>query len=114
MFSEKEDSLRTTLLKLDSIETDADVASLTAEDVTVLRRQLSESQSLIRDAGERLRHSQEESDMNTRRRDELEQRLSGLEAEYEELLEKTIHEEETSNVDIAESMTELKVCTFLL
>lgn len=44
-----------------------------------------------------------------RRRDELESRVAALEAEYEELLEKTIHEEETSNVDLAESMTDLKV-----
>lgn len=47
--------------------------------------------------------------MVMRRRDELESRIAGLEAEYEELLEKTIHDEETSNVDLAESMTDLKV-----
>jgi hypothetical protein len=66
--------------------------------------------------------------MITRRRDELESRLSTLEAEYEELLgasqryrgfdlcvhiilptEKTIHDEETSNADIANSMAEFKV-----
>lgn len=48
--------------------------------------------------------------MITRRRDELEGRLASLETEYEELLEKTIHDEETSNVDVAESMSDLKVC----
>lgn len=65
--------------------------------------------------------------MIARRRDELEGRLSTLEAEYEELLgaskqpqtpflssphyrtEKTIHDEETSNADIANSMAEFKV-----
>lgn len=48
-----------------------------------------------------------------RRRDDVEQRLVTLEAEYEELLEKTIHDEETSNADLADSMTELKVrCTY--
>lgn len=68
--------------------------------------------------------------MHQRRRDELESRISGLETEYEELLgslsfqppvyvyadydlfastEKTIHDEEVSNVDIVESMSELKV-----
>ena len=43
-----------------------------------------------------------------RRRDDVEQRLATLEAEYEELLEKTIHDEETSNADLADSMAELK------
>jgi kinesin family protein 5 len=83
---------------------------------------------LVRETLDRLRQSQEENEMITRRRDELEGRLSSLEAEYEELLgafqsrrgfdfcvyvilrtEKTIHDEETSNADIANSMTEFKV-----
>jgi kinesin family member 5 len=64
----------------------------------------------VRETVDRLRQSQEENEMVTRRRDELEGRLAALETEYEELLEKTIHDEETSNVDIAESMTDLKVC----
>jgi kinesin family member 5 len=53
--------------------------------------------------------SQEEYEMAVRRRDELEARLGSLETEYEELLEKTIRDEETSNVDLAESMADLKV-----
>ncbi len=72
--------------------------------------------------------------MITRRRDELESRVATLEADYEELLgmflsdpypfcavnnisrhiEKTIHEEETSNIDIAESMADLKVRALIL
>ena len=74
-----------------------------------MRRQLAEGQSLVRETVDRLRQSQEENEMVMRRRDELEGRLAALETEYEELLEKTIHDEETSNVDIAESMTDLKV-----
>ena len=50
--------------------------------------------------------------MHSRRRDELESRIATLETEYEELIEKTIHDEEISNVDVAESMAELKVCAF--
>lgn len=65
---------------------------------------------MVRDTVDRLRQSQEENEMIVRRRDELEARIAALETEYEELLEKTIHEEETSNVDLAESMTDLKVC----
>jgi kinesin family member 5 len=82
---------------------------LTVEDLTAVRRQLAEGQSLVRETVDRLRQSQEENEMVTRRRDELEGRLAALETEYEELLEKTIHDEETSNVDVAESMADLKV-----
>ena len=64
---------------------------------------------MVRETVERLRQSQEENEMITRRRDEVESRLAALEAEYEELLEKTINDEETSNIDVAESMAELKV-----
>ena len=68
---------------------------------------------MVRETVERLRQSQEENEMITRRRDEVESRLAQLEAEYEELLEKTINDEETSNIDVAESMAELKVCILL-
>ncbi|KAL0581723.1 hypothetical protein V5O48_000305 [Marasmius crinis-equi] len=107
-FSEKDEQLRSLLLKLDSL--DADGSALTSEDLTAIRRQLAEGQSLIRDTVDRLRQSQEENEMLMRRRDELESRVAGLESEYEELLEKTIHDEETSNADLAESMAALKVC----
>ncbi|KAG6890681.1 hypothetical protein C0995_005053 [Termitomyces sp. Mi166 len=104
-FSEKDEQLRQILTKLDSIDT---AEALTPEDLTAIRRQLSESQSIIRETVDRLRQSQEESEMATRRRDELEVRVAALETEYEELLEKTIRDEETSDVDLAESMAELK------
>ncbi|KAJ3779285.1 kinesin heavy chain [Lentinula raphanica] len=105
-FSEKDEQLRSLLAKLDTM--DADGSALTAEDLTAIRRQLAEGQSLVRDTVDRLRQSQEENELISRRRDELETRVSTLETEYEELLEKTIHDEETSNVDLAESMADLK------
>lgn len=107
---------------------DADGSALTSDDLTAIRRQLTEGQSLIRDTVDRLRQSQEENEMISRRRDELESRVATLETEYEELLgetnealclislyssgaiEKTIHDEETSDVDVAESMTDFKAC----
>ncbi|KAJ7219319.1 kinesin heavy chain, partial [Mycena pura] len=104
-FSEKDEQLRAILGKLDTIDS---ASSLTQEDLTAVRRQLSEGQGVIRETVDRLRQSQEENEMITRRRDELESRVAALETEYEELLEKTIHEEETSNADLAESMTEFK------
>lgn len=59
---------------------------MTADDATQIRRQLAEGQSLVRESVDRLRQKQEESDLITRRKDELESRLSTLEADYEELL----------------------------
>ena len=108
-FSEKDESLRALLVKLDSVDAENIASSLTTDDLAVIRRQLSEGQTLVRETVERLRQSQEENEMFTRRRDEVESRLAALEAEYEELLEKTINDEETSNIDVAESMAELKV-----
>ena len=78
--------MRQLIAKLDAIESDPEAPSLTTEDVTQLRRQLAEGQSLVRETVDRLRQKQEESDLLTRRRDELESRLSTLETEYEELL----------------------------
>ncbi|KAG8849804.1 hypothetical protein FRB96_000627 [Tulasnella sp. 330] len=105
---EKEESLRATMAKLDSIDSDTGISSLTADDVILLRRQLVESQTSLRDTLERLRQSQEEKDMVHRRKEEVEERLSGLETEYEELLEKTIDEEEVNHEDVADIVSDLK------
>lgn len=40
----------------------------------------------MRETVDRLRQTQEENEMHTRRRDELEARITALETEYEELL----------------------------
>ncbi|KAJ3516625.1 hypothetical protein NLJ89_g1002 [Agrocybe chaxingu] len=104
-FSEKDEQLRQLLSKLDSLDS---AETLTSEDLISIRRQLSEGQSILRETLDRLRQSQEENEMITRRRDELETRVTALEADYEELLEKTIHDEETNNVDVAEMMADLK------
>ncbi len=77
--------MRQILAKLDAADP---VSSLTADDLTAIRRQLAEGQSLVRETVDRLRQSQEENEMITRRRDELESRVASLETEYEELLGK--------------------------
>jgi hypothetical protein len=74
------------LAKLDAIDNESGISTLTFDDVTTLRRQLQDGQNLIRETLDRLRQSQEESEMNLRRRDEVETRLATLETEYEELL----------------------------
>ena len=85
------------------------MSTLSHDDIVNVRRQLAEGQTLIRETVDRLRQTQEENEMHARRRDELESRIATLESEYEELIEKTIQDEEVSNVDVAESMAELKV-----
>jgi kinesin family protein 5 len=82
-FSEKDEQLRQILAKLDDVDS---ASSLSQDDLTSIRRQLYEGQSLVRETVDRLRMSQEESEMVTRRKDELEARVTALETEYEELL----------------------------
>ena len=83
--------MRAILAKLDAIDDESGVSGLTVEDVTSLRRQLHDGQNLIRETLDRLRQSQEESEMNARRRDEIETRLAALETEYEELIGGSIY-----------------------
>jgi len=104
-FSDKDDQLRQILIKLDSIDS---AEPLTSDDLTQIRRQLSEGQALLKETVEKLRQSQEENELLVRRKDELEGRITSLEAEYEEMLEKSIRDEETSNADTAEAVADLK------
>ncbi|SGY14074.1 BQ5605_C010g06050 [Microbotryum silenes-dioicae] len=90
--SEKEAEIRASLARLDEASTAEQ--PLSAEDLTTLRRQLEDSHSLVREHQERSKRTQEENEILTRRKDELEARLAGLEAEYEELLDKSLIEDE--------------------
>lgn len=83
-FSDKDEQIRAIIAKLDSVEDS--LGPLSQEDLTTLRRQLAEGQSILRETVDRLRQSQEENETIMRRRDEVEGRLAALEAEYEELL----------------------------
>lgn len=85
-FSEKDEQLRQLLAKLDTIDCEGALSTLSVDDVVAARRQLAENHSLVRETVDRLRQSQEENEMITRRRDELEARFLALEADYEELL----------------------------
>ena len=85
-FSEKDEQLRQLLAKLDTIDSEGALSTLSVDDVVAARRQLAENHSLVRETVDRLRQSQEENEMITRRRDELEARFLALEADYEELL----------------------------
>jgi len=90
--SEKEEQIRQSLAKLDQA---AEVkGGLTQDDISTLREQILESQILVREQNERVRQAMEENDLLMTRREEMETRLTTLEAEYEELLDKTIADEE--------------------
>ncbi|KAG8901134.1 hypothetical protein FRB99_005550, partial [Tulasnella sp. 403] len=105
---EREESLRIILTKLDSIDTDAAAATLTADDIILVRRQLVEGHNTMRDTIDRLRQSQEEKELVLRRKEEVEERLTSLETEFEELLEKTIDNEEGHHGDMSDMVADLK------
>ncbi|PWN51431.1 kinesin heavy chain [Violaceomyces palustris] len=103
--SEKEEQIRETLSKLENASISG---GLSADDLSTLREQLLESQTLVREQQERVRQAQEENELLMQRRDEMENRLATLEAEYEELLDKTIKDEESNHVDMDETIQDLK------
>jgi kinesin family protein 5 len=88
-FSEKDEQLRQLLMKLDNMDNEG-AGALSSDDLTAIRRQLAEGQTVLRETLDRLRQSQEETEMVVRRKDELDARVAQLEADYEELLGKSI------------------------
>lgn len=71
---------------MDNIDQEPADVVLSSDDLIAVRRQLLEGQTLLRETVDRLRQSQEENEKLTRRRDDLESRVTTLETEYEELL----------------------------
>ncbi|GAA5893338.1 hypothetical protein JCM6882_008008 [Rhodosporidiobolus microsporus] len=93
--SEKEAEIRASLSRLDdAVQSDK---PLSADDIAMLRRQLEDSSVSLREQGDRTKQVQEENELLLRRRDELEQRLATLEQEYEELLDKTLADDERAD-----------------
>uniref|UniRef100_A0A1D1YRB6 Kinesin-like protein n=1 Tax=Anthurium amnicola TaxID=1678845 RepID=A0A1D1YRB6_9ARAE len=109
VISKKEQQIRDTLLKLETIGSD-NSSPLTMEELSTLRRELSDSKSLVSAHEQTINELHYENEHLTRKRDELEIRLTTLELEYEELLDKTIAEEEANNnnIDTTESIAELR------
>ncbi|ORZ02025.1 kinesin heavy chain [Lobosporangium transversale] len=102
--SAKEAQMRETLSKFES------PAGLTPEEASALRKEIAQARSLIE------QHEQTIADLNnenvslTLNRDALEMRLQTAELEYEELLDKTIADEEAnSSIDVLETISELRV-----
>jgi kinesin family protein 5 len=86
--SEKDEQLRAMVTKLDAIDSAEGVSSLSYDDIQSIRRQLVDAQNATNDAIERLHQVQHENEMIARRRDEVEQKLSVVEADYEDLFGK--------------------------
>ncbi|BGP08659.1 hypothetical protein JCM10049v2_004506 [Rhodotorula toruloides] len=95
--SERESEIRASLARLDDA-VNAD-KPLSPDDIATLRRQLEDTTVSLREQQDKSKQVHEENDLLTRRRDELEQRLGTLEQEYEELLDKTVADEERANAD---------------
>jgi len=85
---------------------------MTMEDIAQLRQELAESKSMLEAHENLIKTLNEDKEGLETKRTDLETRLTTLEMEYEELLDKTIAEEEEAfnrNTDIAETISELKV-----
>ncbi|KAL8280862.1 hypothetical protein RQP46_006866 [Phenoliferia psychrophenolica] len=104
--SEKEAEIRASLARLD--EAVSSDRPLSQDDISVLRRQLEDSHVLVREQADRSKQVQEENEILMRRKDELEGRLATLESEYEELLDKTIQEDERADTDLSSTVQDIK------
>ncbi|KAI5475516.1 kinesin family member 5 [Pseudohyphozyma bogoriensis] len=104
--SEKEAEMRASLSRLDDAV--ASDRPLSQDDISLLRRQLEDSHVLVREQQERAKQVQEENEILTRRKDEVESRLTALEAEYEELLDKTIQDDERADTTLSANVQDIK------
>lgn len=106
--NEKERQIRESLLR---IETEGH-GSLSLEDLVALRRDLTDSKVLLDQHARTITDITYEKELLDKKKVELDGRLGTLEQEFEELLDKTIAEEEVSaqkNADMEETITNLKV-----
>ncbi|KAF9997078.1 hypothetical protein BGZ79_009194, partial [Entomortierella chlamydospora] len=101
--SAKEAQLRETLFKLES------PAGLTPEETIALRKEIAASRSIIEQHEQTISELNNENAALTSKRDALELRLQAAELEYEELLDKTIADEEAnSSMNVLETISELR------
>lgn len=109
--NEKERQIRDALVKLE-----LDGNGLSVEELVSLRRDLSDSRALVEQHTKTIDDLTQEKKLIEQKKTELESRFANLEQEYEELLDKTIAEEEAQiqkSADIDETISALKVCSFV-
>ncbi|EIE88029.1 kinesin heavy chain [Rhizopus delemar RA 99-880] len=105
--NEKERQIRDALVKLE-----LDGNGLSVEELVSLRRDLSDSRALVEQHTKTIDDLTEEKKMIEQKKSDLEGKFANLEQEYEELLDKTIAEEEAQiqkSADIDETISALKV-----
>ncbi|CAD6926785.1 unnamed protein product [Tilletia controversa] len=107
IISEKEESIRDTLSKLEKLSLDGSTGTLSADDLSTVREQLLESQSLLREQQERYRQTQQENELLAQRHTEVNTRYVTLEADYEELLEK-MQEDAAGGAALNDNTSELR------
>ncbi|KAG0371856.1 hypothetical protein BGX24_001071 [Mortierella sp. AD032] len=101
--SAKEAQLRETLFKFES------PAGLSAEETIAIRKEIAQSRTIIEQHEQTISELNNENASLTQKRDTLEMRLQAAELEYEELLDKTIADEEAnSSIDVLETISELR------
>ncbi|KAF9436472.1 hypothetical protein BGZ76_003903 [Entomortierella beljakovae] len=101
--SAKEAQLRATLFNFES------PTGLTAEETIALRKEVTQSRTTIEQHELTITELNNENASLTLKRDALELRLHAAELEYEELLDKTIADEEAnSSIDVLETISELR------
>lgn len=117
--SEKEEQIRETLAKLENLSLSSkDGGSggggqLSPEDLNLLKEQLLESQTLVKEHEERIKLTLEENELLNQRREEIENRLFNLESQYDKLLDENLNSESlkqsssTSNNNNATNSNEL-------
>ncbi|RKP12964.1 kinesin heavy chain [Piptocephalis cylindrospora] len=101
----KQTAIRETIESLQSMEGDG---VLSQTEVITLRSELAEMRTLREAQEASMEQVKRENETLIRRRDEMESRLTTLELEYEELLDKTIAEEENGQDKVVESIHELR------
>ncbi|KAG0197663.1 hypothetical protein BGX28_008813 [Mortierella sp. GBA30] len=110
--SAKEGQLRETLIKFELRENlfkFESPAGLTAEETIAVRKEIAQSRSIIEQHEQTIADLNNENASLTLKRDALEIRLQAAELEYEELLDKTIADEEAnSSMDVLETISELR------
>lgn len=101
----KQTAIRETIESLQNMEGDG---VLSQSEVITLRSELAEMRTLREAQEASMDQIKRENETLIRRRDEMEARLTSLELEYEELLDKTIAEEEHGQEQVVESIQELR------
>ncbi|KAJ3330044.1 hypothetical protein HDU76_006540 [Blyttiomyces sp. JEL0837] len=113
--TDKEKQLRETIAKLAHMKENSRPPSSTEEiaaqhiELIEAKTQLAQQDQIIDELTMKLRIAQEESSHLKKKKDELDSKVSSLESEYQELLEKTIHEEEQNGgQDLASTIQDIK------